>query len=396
MIGLLIEGFTRGVLGENSADQPQAGGPAAPAAVLHGGAVLSPRPAPAQLRDAGPHGRADLRRRARSGLDAEGARGPAPRTRVPATFFLVGAHAASWPGLVREEVAAGDQVGSHTYTHANLGASGWREGLELTLTQNALAGAAGVRTRLLRTPFSSEPDALSAADWRAAGRRAATATWWSWRTLTPGTGPVRASAGSSPRRCRAATAAPSSCCTTAAVTAARRWPRCRSIITGCAPAVTGSRRSRRGLGAPGRGRGRDRQAAVRGRRPGLTQQAADHGVGLLAVLPGHRQRADRRSGCSCWWGSPPRTTAGSAGPRRPGRRPRGGRADGLAAGQPGPRPRRIGRDPGVQRGRGHRGDGTIDGRQRLSRPGRGDRGRRRLHRRHGRHRARLAAARGAA
>ena len=40
-VGLLIEGFTRGVLGENSADEPRAGGPAAPAAVLHGGAVLS-------------------------------------------------------------------------------------------------------------------------------------------------------------------------------------------------------------------------------------------------------------------------------------------------------------------------------------------------------------------
>jgi cellulose synthase/poly-beta-1,6-N-acetylglucosamine synthase-like glycosyltransferase len=69
---------------------------------------------------------------------------------------------------VREEVANGDQVGSHTYTHANLGTSGWREGLELTLTQNALAGAAGIRTRLLRMPYSSQPDALSAADWRAA------------------------------------------------------------------------------------------------------------------------------------------------------------------------------------------------------------------------------------
>src|SRR5262249_60856063 len=43
---------------------------------------------------------------------------------------------------------------------------------EPTLTQNALAGAAGIRTRLLRPPYSSEPKARTAADW-SAYRRAA-------------------------------------------------------------------------------------------------------------------------------------------------------------------------------------------------------------------------------
>jgi cellulose synthase/poly-beta-1,6-N-acetylglucosamine synthase-like glycosyltransferase len=75
---------------------------------------------------------------------------------------------ASYPDLVREERRDHDDVGSHTYTHTNLATAGWREGLELTLTQNALAGAAGIRTRMLRMPYSSEPDALTAADWRAA------------------------------------------------------------------------------------------------------------------------------------------------------------------------------------------------------------------------------------
>ena len=64
---------------------------------------------------------------------------------------------ASDPGLVREELRDGDEVGSHTYTHANLATAGWREDFELTLTQNALAGTADVRTRLLRMPYSSEP-----------------------------------------------------------------------------------------------------------------------------------------------------------------------------------------------------------------------------------------------
>ncbi|HKR71632.1 MAG TPA: bifunctional polysaccharide deacetylase/glycosyltransferase family 2 protein, partial [Streptosporangiaceae bacterium] len=94
------------------------------------------------------------------------------REQVPATFFVVGAHAASDPSIVRAELAAGDEVGSHTYTHANLAWAGWRLPLELTLTQNALAGAAGVRTRLLRPPYSSVPDALTEADWLAYRRAA--------------------------------------------------------------------------------------------------------------------------------------------------------------------------------------------------------------------------------
>jgi cellulose synthase/poly-beta-1,6-N-acetylglucosamine synthase-like glycosyltransferase/peptidoglycan/xylan/chitin deacetylase (PgdA/CDA1 family) len=169
-VGLLIEGYTHGVLGENSADESAAAAKAAaaPGAVTGGGPVvqvtgsretsysLPPRTAALTFDD-----------------------GPDPtwtprilavlrRYQVPATFFLVGAHAASYPDLVRAELRNGDEVGSHTYTHTNLATAGWRESLELTLTQNALSGAAGVRTRLLRMPYSSEPDALTAADWRAA------------------------------------------------------------------------------------------------------------------------------------------------------------------------------------------------------------------------------------
>ena len=168
-VGLLVEGYTRGVLGENSADEPPPGPHATvPAAATGGGPVINatgsrirsysmPARTVALTFDDGPDPTwtpkilAVLR-----------------RYRVPATFFLVGAHVASYPGLVREELSDGGEVGSHTYTHANLATAGWREGVELTLTQNALAGAAGIRTRLLRMPYSSEPDALTAADWRAA------------------------------------------------------------------------------------------------------------------------------------------------------------------------------------------------------------------------------------
>ncbi len=168
-VGLLIEGYTHGVLGENSADtQLQAGAPAAPASVVRGGPVI--RATSSGMRSY----RIPPKTVALTFDD-----GPDPtwtpkvlavlrKYRVPATFFVVGAHAASYPDLIRQELSEGDEVGSHTYTHTYLATATWREGLELTLTQNALAGAAGVHTRLLRMPYSSEPDALTSLEWRAA------------------------------------------------------------------------------------------------------------------------------------------------------------------------------------------------------------------------------------
>jgi cellulose synthase/poly-beta-1,6-N-acetylglucosamine synthase-like glycosyltransferase/peptidoglycan/xylan/chitin deacetylase (PgdA/CDA1 family) len=174
-VGLLIEGYTHGVLGENSADEPAATphGQAAPANVTSGGPVTT-------VVNGQPRSYRIPRKTVVLSFDD----GPDPtwtppilailkRYRVPGTFFLVGAHAASYPDIVSAELTDGDEVGSHTYTHDNLGTSPrWRESLELTLTQNALAGAAGIHTRLLRMPFSSEPDAMSAADWQAARQAA--------------------------------------------------------------------------------------------------------------------------------------------------------------------------------------------------------------------------------
>ena len=166
----MVEGYTHGVLGENSADEPQTGAAAAaPAAVTGGGPVINATGTRPRSYSLPP-------RTVALTFDD----GPNPvwtpkvlavlrRYRVPATFFVVGAHVASYPALVREELGAGDEVGSHTYTHADLAsAPRWRENLELTLTQNALAGAAGIRTRLLRMPYSSQPIALTAPEWRAA------------------------------------------------------------------------------------------------------------------------------------------------------------------------------------------------------------------------------------
>jgi cellulose synthase/poly-beta-1,6-N-acetylglucosamine synthase-like glycosyltransferase/peptidoglycan/xylan/chitin deacetylase (PgdA/CDA1 family) len=171
---MLFEGYTHGVLGESPQTANQAGsrGPGGPHQLVHGGPVINA---------IGSHPFSYRMRTKTVALTFDD--GPDPtwtpkilailmREHVPATFFVVGAHAASNPSIVRAELAAGDEVGSHTYTHANLASAGWRLPLELTLSQNALAGAAGVRTTLLRPPYRSVPGALTEADWLAYRRAA--------------------------------------------------------------------------------------------------------------------------------------------------------------------------------------------------------------------------------
>lgn len=90
------------------------------------------------------------------------------RHNAHATFFMIGAHVAENPGLTRRVLAEGNEVGSHTYTHVNMAIQpAWRNGLELDLTQSALAGAAGVHTLLLRMPYSSDNGSLTGRDWEA-------------------------------------------------------------------------------------------------------------------------------------------------------------------------------------------------------------------------------------
>lgn len=90
---------------------------------------------------------------------------------VPATFFVVGSHVLTHPGLVKAELASGDDVGSHTFTHSDLGSvSGLQADFELGLTQTSLAGAAGITTSLLRLPYSSVPADVTVSQLQAAKR----------------------------------------------------------------------------------------------------------------------------------------------------------------------------------------------------------------------------------
>ncbi|MGW4063929.1 bifunctional polysaccharide deacetylase/glycosyltransferase family 2 protein [Amycolatopsis sp. NPDC004747] len=83
-----------------------------------------------------------------------------------ATFFVTGARAARYPGLVRDILAGGHELGNHTTTHSDLRGDGdLRARLELRGTDLALAGAAGVGTSLVRPPYSATTAAVDDAAW---------------------------------------------------------------------------------------------------------------------------------------------------------------------------------------------------------------------------------------
>ncbi|MGC4975656.1 glycosyltransferase [Streptomyces sp. DT199] len=95
------------------------------------------------------------------------------RNNARATFFVHGAQAARHPELVRRIRAEGHEIGSNTYTGAVLGeSSAPRFRAELEMTQSALAGATGRRTKLLRMPRTTSPDTLCGREWQAARRAA--------------------------------------------------------------------------------------------------------------------------------------------------------------------------------------------------------------------------------
>jgi cellulose synthase/poly-beta-1,6-N-acetylglucosamine synthase-like glycosyltransferase/peptidoglycan/xylan/chitin deacetylase (PgdA/CDA1 family) len=196
---LLLHGYTNHMLGVESDGAAIAHGPhnAVPAAIANGGPVI----------DAGPATARSVRPKAKT-IAITFDDGPDPEWTpkvldllkaqgIKATFFVVGAEVAAHPDLTRRIVAEGHQVGMHTFTHANLSTiPGWRRSLELRQSQLILAGATGVSTSLLRPPYSSEPDALTNADWeaikqaRAAGYLTVLTTQDSDDWRRPGTNPV--------------------------------------------------------------------------------------------------------------------------------------------------------------------------------------------------------------
>ena len=84
------------------------------------------------------------------------------RREVHATFFLVGRYAQAEPALVRQIVAAGHQIGNHSWSHLNLAlASASRIEEQLSRTSETLEQITGAPVRYFRPPFGARrPETL--------------------------------------------------------------------------------------------------------------------------------------------------------------------------------------------------------------------------------------------
>jgi peptidoglycan/xylan/chitin deacetylase (PgdA/CDA1 family)/spore germination protein YaaH/glycosyltransferase involved in cell wall biosynthesis len=81
---------------------------------------------------------------------------------VPATFFVIGQNAEKNPQLLRRMLDDGHEIGSHTYTHPNLGReSDLRIELELNTTQRAIQSLLGRSTLLFRPPYNADAEPTS-------------------------------------------------------------------------------------------------------------------------------------------------------------------------------------------------------------------------------------------
>jgi peptidoglycan/xylan/chitin deacetylase (PgdA/CDA1 family)/GT2 family glycosyltransferase len=78
---------------------------------------------------------------------------------APATFFVIGENMQTRPDLVKREVAEGHDVGSHTWTHPNIGETPIAQtDVELNATQRLFEVITGRSMRLFRPPFFGDAE----------------------------------------------------------------------------------------------------------------------------------------------------------------------------------------------------------------------------------------------
>jgi len=83
--------------------------------------------------------------------------------KVNATFFVIGENANEEPDLLRRVWREGNDIGSHTYTHPNIGEMPKAEaGFELNATERLLESELGVQPLLFRPPYAEdvEPETI--------------------------------------------------------------------------------------------------------------------------------------------------------------------------------------------------------------------------------------------
>lgn len=89
------------------------------------------------------------------------------RLRAPAVFFVLGEAAVRYPRLLNRMAAAGFEIGSHSYSHPDLGEIAESHALlELNATQRALEAILGRSTRLFRPPYNADSQPETAAQVR--------------------------------------------------------------------------------------------------------------------------------------------------------------------------------------------------------------------------------------
>ena len=75
---------------------------------------------------------------------------------APATFFMIGEHVDTFPGLARQVGAAGFEIGNHSYSHPDLTRLSSAEvDAQLARTNLAILRATGHRPTLLRPPYGA-------------------------------------------------------------------------------------------------------------------------------------------------------------------------------------------------------------------------------------------------
>jgi peptidoglycan-N-acetylglucosamine deacetylase len=73
-----------------------------------------------------------------------------------ATFFLVGRNVRRYPGIAKNIIDSGNEVANHTYSHLNLRYLTSKSIIsQIMLTQHEIFHATGIRTGIMRPPFSS-------------------------------------------------------------------------------------------------------------------------------------------------------------------------------------------------------------------------------------------------
>ena len=92
---------------------------------------------------------------------------------VHATFFLIGRQVAGHGALLKRELADGDALGNHTFSHPDLVRAGGVRS-QLTLTSAAIERASGYRPCLFRPPYGSYDGAVVGV---AAAQRLTTVLW---------------------------------------------------------------------------------------------------------------------------------------------------------------------------------------------------------------------------